>query len=72
MFVLGTDTLSHLLRVHARVVERRSQVTEDVVLTTVTRIEVAQDPRLRPRRRPPPHQQQGKATHPVHRATSSA
>jgi len=42
MFVLDTDTLTHLLRGHARVVERRSRVTEDVVLTAITRIEVLQ------------------------------
>jgi tRNA(fMet)-specific endonuclease VapC len=42
MFVLDTDTLTHLLHGHPRVVERRSQVTEDVVLTAVTRIEVLQ------------------------------
>src|SRR5262245_28804215 len=42
MFVLDTDTLTHLLREHPRVVERRSHVTEDVVLTAITRIEVLQ------------------------------
>ncbi len=42
MFVLDTDTLTYLLHGNARVVERRSQVTEDVVLTVVTRIEVLQ------------------------------
>jgi tRNA(fMet)-specific endonuclease VapC len=42
MFVLDTDTLTHLLRGHARVAERRSRVTEEVVLTVVTRIEVLQ------------------------------
>jgi tRNA(fMet)-specific endonuclease VapC len=42
MFVLDTDTLTHLLHGHPRVVERRSRVTEDVVLTAVTRIEVLQ------------------------------
>src|SRR5947207_14913333 len=42
MFVLDTDPLTHLLHGNARVVERRSQVTEDIVLTAVTRIEVLQ------------------------------
>jgi tRNA(fMet)-specific endonuclease VapC len=42
MFVLDTDTLTHLLHGHPQVVERRSQVTEEVVLTAVTRIEVLQ------------------------------
>jgi tRNA(fMet)-specific endonuclease VapC len=42
MFVLDTDTLTHLLRGNARVVERRSKVTEDVVLAAITRIEVLQ------------------------------
>jgi tRNA(fMet)-specific endonuclease VapC len=40
MFVLDTDTLTHLLRGHPRVTERREQVTDEVVITVVTRIEV--------------------------------
>src|SRR4051812_19613393 len=42
MVVLDTDTLSHLLQGHARVSLRRSQVTDDVVITVITRIEVLQ------------------------------
>lgn len=42
MFVLDTDTFTHLVHGHERVALRRSQVTEDVVLTTATRIEVLQ------------------------------
>lgn len=42
MFALDTDTLTHLLRGHPRVVEWRTRVIEDVVLTAVTRIEVLQ------------------------------
>ena len=42
MLVLDTDTLSHLLRGHARATLRRSQVVDDVVLTIITRIEVLQ------------------------------
>ena len=42
MFVLDTDTLTHLLRGHARVTLRRSQVVDDVVITIITRIEVLQ------------------------------
>lgn len=42
MLVLDTDTLSHLLRGHARVTLRRSQVVDDVVLTIISRIEVLQ------------------------------
>jgi tRNA(fMet)-specific endonuclease VapC len=42
MFVLDTDTFTHLLHGHERVTLRRSQVTEEVVLTAVTRIEVLQ------------------------------
>src|SRR5689334_22746546 len=42
MFVLDTDTLTHLLRGQERVSTRRSQVTDDVVLTVITRIEVLQ------------------------------
>jgi tRNA(fMet)-specific endonuclease VapC len=42
MFVLDTDTLTHLLRGHVRVTQRRSQVFEDVVITIITRIEVLQ------------------------------
>lgn len=40
MFVLDTDTLTHLLRGHARVVARRTREPADVALTAVTRIEV--------------------------------
>jgi tRNA(fMet)-specific endonuclease VapC len=42
MFVLDTDTFTHLVHGHERVISRRSQVTEEVVLTVVTRIEVLQ------------------------------
>jgi len=42
MFVLDTDTLTHLLLGHKRVTEKRAQVTAEVVLTLVTRIEVLQ------------------------------
>jgi tRNA(fMet)-specific endonuclease VapC len=42
MFVLDTDTLTHLLRGHERVSLRRSQVADEVVLTVITRIEVLQ------------------------------
>jgi tRNA(fMet)-specific endonuclease VapC len=42
MFALDTDTLTHLLRGHAGVSLRRSQVTDEVVLTVITRIEVLQ------------------------------
>ena len=42
MFVLDTDTFTHLVHGHERVILRRSQVTEDVVLTAATRIEVLQ------------------------------
>jgi tRNA(fMet)-specific endonuclease VapC len=42
MFVLDTDTLTHLLRGNEKVSQRRSQVTDDVVLTVITRIEVLQ------------------------------
>jgi tRNA(fMet)-specific endonuclease VapC len=42
MFVLDTDTLTHWLRGHARVSQRRSQVADNVVLTVITRIEVLQ------------------------------
>jgi hypothetical protein len=37
MFVLDTDTFTHLLHGHEWVTLRRSQVTEEVVLTAVTR-----------------------------------
>ena len=40
MFVLDTDTLTHLLRGHPRVTEKRAQATAEVALTVVTRIEV--------------------------------
>jgi tRNA(fMet)-specific endonuclease VapC len=42
MFVLDTDTFTHLLRGQERVSLRRSQVTEEVAVTVVTRIEVLQ------------------------------
>jgi predicted nucleic acid-binding protein len=42
MFVLDTDTFSHLVRGNERVASRRLQVNEDVVLTVITRIEVLQ------------------------------
>lgn len=42
MYVLDTDTLTHLLMGHKRVTEKRAQVTDEVVLTMVTRIEVLQ------------------------------
>jgi tRNA(fMet)-specific endonuclease VapC len=42
MFVLDTDTFTHLLHGHERVTLRGSQVTEEVVLTAVIRIEVLQ------------------------------
>lgn len=42
MFVLDTDTLSHLLRGNARVSQRWSEATDEIVLTVITRIEVLQ------------------------------
>lgn len=42
MFVLDTDTLTHLLLGHPRVTAQRAQATREVVLTVVTRIEVLQ------------------------------
>jgi tRNA(fMet)-specific endonuclease VapC len=42
MFVLDTDTLTHLLVGHRRVTERRARATEEVALTVVTRIELLQ------------------------------
>jgi tRNA(fMet)-specific endonuclease VapC len=42
MFVLDTDTLTHLLRGHQRVTEKRAQTAEPVALTLVTRMEVLQ------------------------------
>jgi tRNA(fMet)-specific endonuclease VapC len=42
MFILDTDTLTLLLQGHERVTARRAQVTEEVALTVVTRIEVLQ------------------------------
>jgi tRNA(fMet)-specific endonuclease VapC len=42
VFILDTDTLSHLLRGNAKVSQRRAQATDDVVLTLITRIEVLQ------------------------------
>jgi tRNA(fMet)-specific endonuclease VapC len=40
MFVLDTDTLTHLFRGHQRVTEKHAQATAEVTLTVVTRIEV--------------------------------
>lgn len=42
MFVLDTDTLTHLLVGHKRVTKRRARTTEEVALTVVTRIELLQ------------------------------
>lgn len=42
MFVLDTDTLTHLLRGHARVTAKRAEVDEEVALSVITRIEVLQ------------------------------
>jgi tRNA(fMet)-specific endonuclease VapC len=42
MFVLDTDILTLLLRGHQRVIARRAEVTEEVALTAITRIEVFQ------------------------------
>jgi tRNA(fMet)-specific endonuclease VapC len=42
MFVLDTDILTLLLRGHERVTAQRAQVTEEVALTAVTRIEMLQ------------------------------
>ena len=42
MFVLDTDTLTHLLRGHKRVTARRAEATAEVALTVVTRFEVLQ------------------------------
>jgi len=42
MFVLDTDTLTHLLLGHKRVTEKRAHVTDEVTLTVVTRIEMLQ------------------------------
>jgi len=42
MFVLDTDTLSHLLRSHGRVTMRVEQATEEVVITVISRIEILQ------------------------------
>jgi tRNA(fMet)-specific endonuclease VapC len=42
MFILDTDTLTLLLLGHKRVAEKRAQVTEEVALTVITRIEVLQ------------------------------
>ena len=42
MFVLDTDTLTHLLQGHERVTEKRRQVYEEVVITVITRIEILQ------------------------------
>jgi tRNA(fMet)-specific endonuclease VapC len=42
MFVLDTDTLSLLLRAHARVTEHVAQATEEVSITLISRIEILQ------------------------------
>jgi tRNA(fMet)-specific endonuclease VapC len=42
MFVLDTDTLTHLLLGHKRVTEKLAQTTLEVALTVVTRIEILQ------------------------------
>jgi tRNA(fMet)-specific endonuclease VapC len=42
MFVLDTDTLSLLLRAHARVTERVARSTYEVTITMITRIELLQ------------------------------
>src|SRR5438046_2024444 len=42
MFVLDTDTLTHLLLGHKRVTEKRAEATAEVALTVVTWIEVLQ------------------------------
>jgi tRNA(fMet)-specific endonuclease VapC len=42
MFILDTDTFIHLLRGNPAVILRRSQATEPVVVTAITRIESLQ------------------------------
>ena len=42
MFVLDTDTLTHLLMGHKRVTEKRARATEEVTLAIITRIEMLQ------------------------------
>jgi tRNA(fMet)-specific endonuclease VapC len=42
MFILDTDTLSLLLRAHARVTGRVAQATGEVAITVITRIELLQ------------------------------
>lgn len=42
MFILDTDSFTHLLRGSPKMISRRSQVDEDVVLCSITRIEVLQ------------------------------
>jgi tRNA(fMet)-specific endonuclease VapC len=42
MFVLDTDTLTHLLLGHKGVSQKRAQATAEVVLAVVTRIEMLQ------------------------------
>ena len=42
MYVLDTDTLSLLLRAHARVTARFAQATDEVAITLITRIEMLQ------------------------------
>src|SRR5262245_32126759 len=42
MFILDTDSLTHLLLGQKRVTEKRAQAAEEVALTIVTRIKVLQ------------------------------
>src|SRR5262245_38676757 len=42
MFILDTDTLTHLLYGHSRITERRGREGEDVFITAITRIEILQ------------------------------
>jgi tRNA(fMet)-specific endonuclease VapC len=42
MFILDTDTLTHLLKGNPRVSARRAQTTEEVAITVITRIEILQ------------------------------
>ncbi|MBI3821222.1 MAG: PIN domain-containing protein [Planctomycetes bacterium] len=42
MFVLDTDTLTHLLMGHKKVTARRAETDEQVTRTIITRIEVVQ------------------------------
>jgi tRNA(fMet)-specific endonuclease VapC len=42
MFVLDTDTITHLLMGHPRVIQKQAEATAEVALTVVSRIEVLQ------------------------------